>query len=360
MSSIVWKRRVRSRAIARWITASSSTGSSGRVARNGIGRSVMIAWRIAPKAAPVNGRRRSPCGTGRRRASRCRSGHRPGVPPPPRRHVMRGSEQGSGLGQRTRRRLAGRREAAGWEQELRDAEVGDFGRSGAVEQHVVGLDVAMKHAAGVRVSQALRELHSDAQDVVHRHPVPADALAQVAAVQQLHDEAGAPLVEEALVDRGDVRVVELAGAATSISARRRAVSSSSIEGRMNLIATGRPPSSSRARYTIPMPPAPRTPTNSYWPIRCPTRSRMVLPEGGLYGLRQNKARETRQRVFPGPSETGGAGALPVEGPDRSGSRGRSRRTVTAGGGLDPTQVCAGRPVQPARKPGLPAGSRQAS
>ena len=65
------------------------------------------------------------------------------------------------------RELAG----GGFLRRLGDSEVGDEHVTGAVEQHVVGLHVAVHDTAAVRVGQGVRDLARDPGGVDHGEPL---------------------------------------------------------------------------------------------------------------------------------------------------------------------------------------------
>jgi hypothetical protein len=125
---------------------------------------------------------------------------------------------GALLGAHVRRRADGHpggREArvAPLDHRPRDAEVGDHGAVAVVvEEDVVGLDVAVHHAARVGVGERVGHLGEHAPHVVHRHRAAVvEALAEVLAVDARHHEEHQPVGLVDRVDRDDVRVRELRG-----------------------------------------------------------------------------------------------------------------------------------------------------
>ena len=104
-------------------------------------------------------------------------------------------------------RIAGRGAAFG------DAEIADLGVAPAVGQHdVLGLDVVVQHAAGVRVIQRGSELSDQVDDRRQRRkPLAADLAGKRLARQALHRDVRAAIVGLADVEDGDdVRVGEVA------------------------------------------------------------------------------------------------------------------------------------------------------
>ena len=89
---------------------------------------------------------------------------------------------------------------------------------------------------------------------------------QVAALEQLHGHVGHALLLAEVVDRDDVRVVELGGGVRlALEALARAFSSPLSFPVMILIATSRPSTGSWARNTSPMAPWPSFSTILYLP-----------------------------------------------------------------------------------------------
>ena len=82
----------------------------------------------------------------------------------------------------------------------------------AHSEDVLRLQVAVHHALLVRRGERREHLEHDVHEVGRREaPLPHEALGQGLAVQALHDEVRAPVVQPAhVVDRADVRVAERA------------------------------------------------------------------------------------------------------------------------------------------------------
>ena len=94
--------------------------------------------------------------------------------------------------------------------QLRDAEVGQLHAAVLVQQHVLGLDVAVDHALGVRGAERARDLDRDARrDLGRDVGMRVDELLERRAGQQLgRDEAGLGLLAAVVVDLEDRRVVQ--------------------------------------------------------------------------------------------------------------------------------------------------------
>ena len=79
------------------------------------------------------------------------------------------------------------------------------------EEDVVGLEIAMDDPGGVRACEALEDLRDDVQRLGERHAArPAEALAEVLAAEQLHDEIRASVLGAGVEDRDDVRALDRA------------------------------------------------------------------------------------------------------------------------------------------------------
>ena len=73
---------------------------------------------------------------------------------------------------------------------------------------VAGFDVPVHDALLMGVVQPVAHLSHDREPVFERQAVVADDLAQLPAVEQLHDDEEAPVVLAHLVDRHDVRMAQ--------------------------------------------------------------------------------------------------------------------------------------------------------
>ena len=93
-------------------------------------------------------------------------------------------------------------------QHLGDAEVGDFHLAGLVEQQVFRLDVAVDDCMIVRVLQRVADWRHDGQGLFRLQPARAEELAQVHAVNILHQQVKQPVGLSEVVDRDNVRVTQ--------------------------------------------------------------------------------------------------------------------------------------------------------
>ena len=91
---------------------------------------------------------------------------------------------------------------------LRDAEVGEPRLAVAVDEHVVRLDVAVQDAGRMDVAKRAEELLGQRLGLGRLGG--AQALAEVAALDVLHDQVG-PRAGAEVVDRDEVRVLEARG-----------------------------------------------------------------------------------------------------------------------------------------------------
>jgi len=94
-------------------------------------------------------------------------------------------------------------------EEARQAEVDDPGLPVRADDDVARLEVAMDDAAGVGVRDPLRGLPEDVDQRLERERAAADELAQVGPLHVLHAEERDAVDLPAVVDRDDVRVLEL-------------------------------------------------------------------------------------------------------------------------------------------------------
>ncbi len=102
------------------------------------------------------------------------------------------------------------RQAARRRRHVGDAEVHDLGDALLEHDDVAGLDVAVDHAVLVRVVQAAADLDHEADLVLEIHGAAlGDHVPQLLPLQELHHDEEAPVVLPHVVDRDDVRVVQL-------------------------------------------------------------------------------------------------------------------------------------------------------
>ena len=130
-----------------------------------------------------------------------------------------------GPGRHLRDVLAGRPvRAAAVAAQLGEAEVEDLHVAVARQHHVLGLEVAVDDAGGVRAGEALGQLAGDVEHLPGRERVlGADEVAQRRPVHELHDGEGQPRRLADLVDRDDVGVVEGGGRARLLGESAEAV-----------------------------------------------------------------------------------------------------------------------------------------
>ena len=146
---------------------------------------------------------------------------------------------------------------------LGHAEVGDRGVA-AREHHVVGLDVAMHHAALVGVGERVDHLAQDPDRLVHRECAFArEPLAQRLALHERHD-----VVEEAVGLAGVETAAGCGGAAAGPRSRSRARTGrgrarAASSGRSTLTATCGGASGPRRGRPWPCPPAPTSRSRRY-------------------------------------------------------------------------------------------------
>jgi hypothetical protein len=122
-----------------------------------------------------------------------------------RRHVPDRAEHAAGLGGRERRgRDRSGESAAG----SRQAEVEDLGSPVAAEEDVLGLEVAVHDALGVRRRQAVGDARADLGGLAPRQRAARECRAEALPVEQFHDGDRAVCHRYQLVNRHDVRVRE--------------------------------------------------------------------------------------------------------------------------------------------------------
>ena len=97
--------------------------------------------------------------------------------------------------------------------QLGQAEVEDLDAAVLGDEDVVRLEIAVDDALVVGRGEALGDLRGVVDRLAHRQRRASDALAQRLALEQLGDHERRAVVSAEIVDREDVRVVELAGGA---------------------------------------------------------------------------------------------------------------------------------------------------
>ena len=141
--------------------------------------------------------------------------------------------------------------------ELGQAEVEHLDQAALGAHQVRALDVAVDDAAAVRFIERVGDLEADLDDLADRQRPLRDARRQQLAFDVLHDdEVGAGVLADVVGD-GDVRRAQHRGGARLVQQARAAFRIGFERGGRNFSATGRPSRTSSARYTSPMPPAPR-------------------------------------------------------------------------------------------------------
>ena len=133
-------------------------------------------------------------------------------------------------------------------------------------EHVLRLDVAVDHAAGVSMGEGVRECQADLGDPPVGEIAAGDQLGEGLAVDELGDQVESVVLDVGLVQGDDRRMGQAGGGerlatgavghASSPAPTVAAVGASGGRG-MRLSATSRCRSSSWARQTTPKPPAPR-------------------------------------------------------------------------------------------------------
>ena len=134
-----------------------------------------------------------------------------------RRHVAHGAEHDAGRGLRGGRVGPGRRGrvepllslARRVRAQLGEAEVEQLHEAVVRHHHVLGLEVAVDDAGGVRLREPVRHLRADLEDAPHGQRAAVEHhLAQRVALHQLHHDVRHSRGLADVVDRDDVRVVE--------------------------------------------------------------------------------------------------------------------------------------------------------
>jgi hypothetical protein len=92
--------------------------------------------------------------------------------------------------------------------QLGDAEVDDFGEPVSGHHDVLGLEIAMDDAGGVRLGQALCDLPGQMDRAAQRDRALLQHLADRAAIDPFHRDKGRATLAADVMDREDVRMVE--------------------------------------------------------------------------------------------------------------------------------------------------------
>ena len=229
-----------------------------------------------------------------------------------RRHVRRSAERSADRGHGVVRER-------GAADRLRDAEVGHYGRVPG-QEHVVGLDVAMRDALGVRVLERSRNVAQDRDRLRYRQLAVRQSLAQRLALDVRH-----PVIREAVdLSRGNQRT-RCRG--WSIAELRRSPGGSVRSRHRPRARAGGPSRRPAARARLRSPGIPVT----YLPHRAPARWR---------------------RHFQGPPGAG-PGSRARGGPRGEGES--ERRRVLHAAAVAETYVAADRPGKRNEEPGGRAG-----
>jgi hypothetical protein len=143
-----------------------------------------------------------------------------------------------------------------------DAEVGEHHPAVVAHHHVGRLHVAVHDPLRVRRLQRAEQRQADLRRARRvERALGRDDVREGARLDQLHDEVGRAVVLDDVVDGHRARVVQAGGGprlAPGALAQHVAVDVRHAVGKVtSLTRTSRPSTSSRARQTVPMPPAPR-------------------------------------------------------------------------------------------------------
>ena len=130
-----------------------------------------------------------------------------------RRHIDRRPRNHPHLGEGFLQRRVGRRAHAAFFRELRQSEVENFYLPVRHKKNVCRLDVAMHNPLGMRRRQRVGDLHGNLEQFIHFHRLPdgmvTDPLFQALALKLLHHDERMAVVVVNVVNRADVRMVEL-------------------------------------------------------------------------------------------------------------------------------------------------------
>jgi hypothetical protein len=142
-------------------------------------------------------------------------------------------------------------------QAAREAEVENLDQAAVGEHDVLRLEVAMKDAQRVRGLETVGDLNADREHQLEAGRAARDERVERLAGHELHDDVGFFAGFADLVDGADVGVFDRRGQPRLAQHRRPHLPCVSRPRRRILSTTGRVSSVSLARYTTPLPPAPR-------------------------------------------------------------------------------------------------------
>ena len=140
----------------------------------------------------------------------------------------------------------------------RQAEVENLDQAAVGEHHVLRLQVAMKDAQRMRGLQSVRNLDAHREHQLQSRRPARDELVERLARHVLHDDVAFVAALAHFIDGADIGMLD--GRGQPRLAQHRACASAAAESspvRRILSTTGRCSSVSLARYTTPLPPAPR-------------------------------------------------------------------------------------------------------
>ena len=131
--------------------------------------------------------------------------------------------------------------------ELGEPEVEDLRIAVGTHHDVLGLDVPMHQAAGMRRRQRTRHLDADVHDVAHRQGALPQAVPQRLALDELGHDVGAAVQLAEVVHDHDVGVVQARRGPRFLTEPSYRSASAASSGERNLSATGRSSFASWAR-----------------------------------------------------------------------------------------------------------------
>ena len=98
--------------------------------------------------------------------------------------------------------------AAFFIEDLRDAEIGDLHATTRIEQDVLRFDVAMQNALRVGELKRIADGRDDLERLIRREPTRPHGLAQIHAIDELHDEISKATALTKIMHRDDARMAE--------------------------------------------------------------------------------------------------------------------------------------------------------